>query len=88
MILLKTPHSWCFLFIHHPKKYMFVKPTITKKAAELCGWNIHYHPKPNWRTYKSILDLSKYLFTELSELKPRDMIDVQSFLWCIEQGKK
>ena len=26
-----------FLFVVHPSKYMFVKPTITQYAAELCG---------------------------------------------------
>ena len=67
---------------------MFVKPNITNKAAELCGWNIKYKPKPNWPTYESILKLSNYIFFELSDLKPRDMIDIQSFLWCIEPGKK
>ena len=69
-------------------QYMFVKPKITKKTAELCGWNIRYQTKPNWVTYKAIIELSKYIFSELSDLNPRDMIDIQSFLWFIEPGKK
>jgi hypothetical protein len=85
---LKWPIASYFLYIHFPEKYMFVKPNITNKAAELCGWNIKYKPKPNWPTYESILKLSNYIFFELSDLKPRDMIDIQSFLWCIEPGKK
>jgi len=72
-----------FLFIFQPEKYMFVKPTITQYSSELCGYEINYNPKLNWLTYKSVLDFSNYLFNELSELKPRDMIDVQSFMWCI-----
>jgi len=88
MDALKWPTITYFLFIHFPEKHMFVKPTITKNAAELCGWNIYYEPKPNWKTYKAVLGLSEYLFKELGDLNPRDMIDVQSFLWCIEPGKK
>ena len=75
-----------FLFIFHPDKYMFVKPTITQFASELCGFEINYKPQLNWLTYKSVLDFSNYLFSELAELKPRDMIDVQSFMWCIAPG--
>lgn len=72
-----------FLFILLPKQYMFVKPTITQYSSELCGYEINYKPQLNWLTYKSVLSFSDYLFSELSELKPRDMIDVQSFMWCI-----
>lgn len=75
-----------FMFFVHPDKYMFVKPTITQHAAELCGFELNYKPQLNWLTYKSVLALSEYLFSALSELKPRDMIDVQSFLWCIAPG--
>jgi len=76
-----------FMFIVLPDKYMFVKPTITQYTAELCGFEINYKPQLNWLTYKLVLEFSNYLFSELSELKPRDMIDVQSFMWCIAPGK-
>jgi hypothetical protein len=76
-----------FLFIFLPKQYMFVKPTITQYSAELCGLEINYKPQLNWLTYKSVLDFSEYLFDGLSELKPRDMIDIQSFMWCVAPGK-
>jgi hypothetical protein len=72
-----------YLFIFFPEKYMFVKPTVTQNTAEICGYDIHYKPQLNWLTYKSVLDFSNYLFQEISVLKPRDMIDVQSFMWCI-----
>jgi hypothetical protein len=76
-----------FPFIVHPTEFMFVKPTITQHAAELCGFEINYRPQLNWLTYKQVLGLSKYLKAELAELNPRDMIDVQSFMWCIAPGK-
>lgn len=72
-----------FPFIVHPDQYMFVKPTITQKAAELSAFEINYRPELNWRTYESVLKFSNYLRAELAELEPRDMIDVQSFMWCI-----
>ncbi len=75
-----------FLFILIPEKYMFVKPTITQHSSELCGFEINYKPNLNWLTYRSVLDFSNYLFSAISELKPRDMIDVQSFMWCIAPG--
>lgn len=75
-----------FLFIIHPDKYMFVKPTITQYSSELCGYEINYKSQLNWLTYKSVLGFSEYIKSEMSELKPRDMIDVQSFMWCIAPG--
>jgi hypothetical protein len=72
-----------FPFIIQPEEFMFVKPTITQHAADLCGFEISYKPKLNWLTYKSVLAFSNYLKTEISGLEPKDMIDVQSFMWCI-----
>lgn len=76
-----------FIFIVFPDRYMFMKPTVTQSAAEVSAFEINYRPKLNWLTYKSVLAFSDYLKSELSELKPRDMIDVQSFMWCIAPGK-
>ncbi|MGM0611605.1 MAG: DUF3553 domain-containing protein [Thermodesulfobacteriota bacterium] len=75
-----------FLFIVHPDKYMFVKPTVTQYSSELCGYEVNYKPQLNWLTYKSVLGFSEYIKSEISELEPRDMIDVQSFMWCIAPG--
>lgn len=75
-----------FLFILDPSKFIFVKPTITQYSSALCGFEINYKPQLNWLTYKSVLSFSEYLFSELSELEPRDMIDIQSFMWCIAPG--
>jgi len=72
-----------FPFLVHPEEHMFVKPTVTQKAAELSAFEINYRPELNWITYKCVLDYSTYLRNALTALKPRDMIDVQSFMWCI-----
>lgn len=73
-----------FPFLVHPDTNMFVKPTITQHAAELCRFEINYQPKLNWLTYKAVLDFSGTIKKGIAKkLEPRDMIDVQSFIWCI-----
>ncbi|MCE0733633.1 DUF3553 domain-containing protein [Halomonas sp. G15] len=72
-----------FPFLVHSETSMFIKPTITQHAAEICRFEINYQPQLNWLTYKSVLDFSNTIKVEIAELEPRDMIDVQSFMWCI-----
>ena len=79
----KWPVISYFLFIRFPDKYMFVKPTIMQHLSDLCRYEINYKPQLNWLTYIRILEFSEHLFKRLSDLKPRDMIDIQSFMWCI-----
>lgn len=84
----KWPVMTYFPFLAFPDKQMFLKPEITKHAAELTKAELNYKPELNWLTYSCLLDFSKYLYDELvkMEMAPRDMIDVQSFMWCITPG--
>lgn len=75
-----------FLFFMHPERHMFVKPTITKNAAEVCAFDINYSPEVNARTYMLVMEFSAYLEQRIASLGPKDMIDVQSFMWCIAPG--
>lgn len=68
-------------FIAQPDKHMFLKPVNIKTAAEALDFDLNYHTKPNWQTYKALLEMSKVCFYEVKHLGPRDMIDVQSFFW-------
>ena len=81
----KWPIATYFLFLRFPDKYLFVKPEPTKSAAECSGFEISYEPRVNWTTYSKVLKFGKYLEEKLkaSGLTPVDMIDVQSFMWCI-----
>ncbi len=77
-----------FLFLGHPDECMFVKPKIIQDAASLCAFDINYSPTPNWDTYRGVTGLANYLRDQLnqhdnSDLHPRDMIDVQSFIWVV-----
>ncbi len=73
-----------FPFIMFPDQCnIFLKPSNTRDAAGLSHYEINYRPQLNWLTYKCVLEFATYLRRQLSELRPRDMIDVQSFMWCI-----
>ena len=75
-----------FPFILYPGQFMFLKPVATQNVAEISGYEISYRPELNWHTYEKVQEFAKYMKTELAELGPRDMIDVQSFMWCIVPG--
>ena len=70
-----------FGFIAKPKVHVYLKPTVTRVAAEKYGYDFHYSSKPSWATYGSLLDFAKTVRDDVADLKPRDMIDIQSFIW-------
>ncbi|HEX6308314.1 MAG TPA: hypothetical protein VFZ69_09020 [Longimicrobiales bacterium] len=68
-------------FLARPDTWMFVKPTNTRRAGERLGFELHYDPRPNWRTYEAVLRMSTLYVQLLEDLAPRDLIDIQSFFW-------
>jgi hypothetical protein len=70
-----------FGFIARPKVHVYLKPTVTRIAAEAYGFDFHYSSKPSWATYGSLLDFARTVRRDLADLRPRDMIDIQSFIW-------
>ena len=74
-----------FPFLMYPDRHQFIKPTYTQNAARICAFDIEYTPRPGWPAYERMLRFSDYLKSELAALKPRDNIDVQSFMWAIAQ---
>ena len=78
-------HTWpivtVFGFIALPRVHFFYKPTVTRVAAQKYGYPLHYVSRPSWRSYRQALDFAALVRRDLSDLKPRDMIDIQSFLW-------
>ena|SRR6476620_1879450 len=79
--VLTWPLVTVFGFIAQPDQHIFLKPTVTKRAAETYGYDFRYQSKPNWETYSSLLDFAETLRRDLRDLRPRDMIDIQSFIW-------
>lgn len=70
-----------FGFIARPRFHAFLKPVAMQRAAAKYGFNLDYSSRPSWATYSSFLSLCHTVDSDLSDLRPRDQIDVQSFLW-------
>jgi hypothetical protein len=68
-------------FIAQPETHFFLKPTVTRKAADQYGRPLPYQSRPSWATYSSLLAFARTVRRDLRDLRPRDMIDIQSFLW-------
>jgi hypothetical protein len=70
-----------FGFIAQPDQHFFLKPNVTKLAAREYGFPFHYESRPGWQTYAGCLEFAGQVRKDLSDLRPRDLIDLQSFIW-------
>ena len=77
------PLQTVFGFIGNPNEFIFLKPRVTQKAAEAYDYDFLYESSLNWNTYLSLLDFAHVIKKEIADLKPRDMIDLQSFIWVL-----
>jgi len=81
--VLTHPIVTVFGFIAQPKKHIFLKPKVTQAAARAYGFDFQYRSKLFWETYASLLEFAETIRRDLADLKPRDLIDVQSFIWVL-----
>src|SRR5215217_1780305 len=83
----KRLRSWpvvtAFPFLASPRRNIFLKPMTVKRAAEAYGFDLDYQSKANWLTYRSLLGFTSQVRRDIKDLRPRDMIDIQSFIWVI-----
>lgn len=79
--VLTWPLVTVFGFIAQPKTHFFFKPTVTREAARRYGMELAYESRPTWPLYRDVLAFARRVRADISDLKPRDMIDLQSFLW-------
>lgn len=77
------PIATVFGLLARPDEQIFLKPNVTRRAAEAYGFPFTYASRPNWNTYASILSFASQLRHDLRDLRPRDMIDIQSFIWVL-----
>ncbi len=84
--ILKWPTMTIFPFLAMPSEHLFMKPEATKKAAQRLAFSLNYQTTPNGLTYSSLMNLGGLLMTELAALEPRDMLDVQSFIYVTGQA--
>ena len=79
--VLTWPLVTVFGFIAQPDAHIFLKPNVTRIAAKEYGFDFQYQSRPSWATYASLLELAALVRRDQKELKPCDMIDIQSFMW-------
>ncbi len=79
--VLTWPVVTVFGFIAQPDTHIFLKPKVTRAAAREYGFDFRYQSRPSWGTYASLLEFAEVVRGDLSDLRPRDMIDLQSFIW-------
>jgi hypothetical protein len=79
--VLTWPLVTVFGFLALPDTHFFLKPMVTRAAAKEYGFDFRYRSRPSWETYSNLLDFAGTVAEDLRDLRPRDMIDIQSFLW-------
>ena len=81
--VLTWPVLTVFGFIAMPSEHIYLKPTVTKSAARKYKFDFCYSSKPSWDTYESLLHFARQIQNDTAKSGPRDMIDLQSFIWVI-----
>jgi hypothetical protein len=79
--VLTWPMATIWGFIAQPEKHFFVKPMVTRRAATEYGFAVDYKSAPSWEGYVSMLEFAEQVRDDQCDLGPRDMIDMQSFIW-------
>ena len=85
--VLTWPLTTVFGFIAQPDRHIFLKPVVTRSAARAYGFEFDYRSRPNWQTYQSLREFAERVRRDLRDLRPRDMIDLQSFIWVQGSGE-
>jgi hypothetical protein len=68
-------------FIAQPETHIFLKPNVTRVAADEYGFEFQYQSRPSWETYSNLFEFAATVRRDLRDMGPRDMIDIQSFMW-------
>lgn len=79
--VLTWPLVTVFGFIAEPAREIFLKPMVTRRAAKAYGFPFVYRSRPSWETYASLLEFTETIRHDCADLRPKDMIDLQSFIW-------
>ena len=78
-VVTYLPYLW------RPDTHMFLKPEATKDFATRVGhrFSSEYEACLYLPVYESLLDLVIRTEKELADMRPRDRIDIQSFIWVV-----
>jgi hypothetical protein len=81
--VMTWPVVTVFGFIARPDQHIFLKPNVTRVAASEYLFHFDYVSKPAWNTYDSLMKFAETVRLDMADLRPRDMIDMQSFIWVM-----
>jgi hypothetical protein len=79
--VLTWPVVTIFGFIALPARHVFVKPMVTRTAADRYGFELKYRSRPSWAVYQQVMEFCATIRRDVADLRPRDLIDIQSFMW-------
>jgi hypothetical protein len=79
--VLTWPLVTVFGFLAQPETHIFLKPMVSRAAAREYGFDFQYKSRPSWVTYANFLEFAATIKRDQHDLRPRDMIDIQSFIW-------
>jgi len=79
--VLTWPMVTVFGFIAQPERHIFLKPSVTRRAARAYAFPFEYVSRPNWNTYVSLIEFAEQVREDQRDLGPRDMMDLQGFIW-------
>jgi hypothetical protein len=70
-------------FILYPDRHMFMKPEVAQECARRLGEDFGYESRPRSSVYRRFLGFVDQLRSRIICLKPRDNIDVQTFMYAV-----
>ena len=79
--IAKWPVATLYPFVALSASHLVVKPNLMKRAAAKLGADLRYRTRPNGETYAAVIAFARGVREGLAAWHPRDMIDVQGFLW-------
>ncbi len=72
------------LRIHGTAEDPYLSQTECDASGGAALWcDLTYEPRPSWASYTSFLEFVRAVHRDVQDLRPRDMIDLQSFLWVL-----
>ena len=77
------------LFLWRPERFVFIKPTFMDSVLKRLDFEKLGQGVPlNGKLYRRVMEDLSQVRKGLAELRPRDYIDVQSFLWHVKDLEK
>jgi hypothetical protein len=87
VVSASLPNQWTFptyfLFFASPQSEFFVKPSVISWWLAYLGAPQSYSTKPTLDLYVTLKDIAHALYEMLTPFGPRDMTDIQSFIWVV-----